>query len=524
MKNKIIMMSMLATSFFIGCSDNTYEAPNSFSEVGWYTSALRAPASTLNVGINNYMSFVDLSQGTKTHSWTIDEGNLFLQGPIPTKQKIFDKYIKEPVALTSTDKTIHVLFKKSGIQNVKLFNTFKDSVAFRGADGLIISSVKVGDEWVIDKTFAVDVYDTIVPKMVIKRDGVVLSHENATDVITIEAGDKLEFTDITTIGRPTGSSWKIGTATGLGRVSNIIFKKLGTFKGSFTVGRTAQYIPTDIKTYQIPATFKVVPSSKPFVLTGDIKELANETIQVPFNGEFEPFANKESSFTVKVNNIVFPIKTVTVNAADATVLDIVLKDKIYRPDVITVSYDGTGGITSTDLRTPAVFTNKAVIMHNVNMLDNVNAGFEDGKLTGWSLPWDSDAVISASTTRAATGTYSLKMVCDGVERQNPANYKNSFEGLKSKFNLQKGKTYILTFKIYREVGAKLTDFAPWLLTQWKQFWTPGADAIVGQWTTITKEHTATGDNIDFYFMFQINGGSGVFYFDDIFLVEKEVRP
>ena len=38
-----------------------------------------------------------------------------------------------------------------------------------------------------------------------------------------------------------------------------------------------------------PSPIKVIPSSKPFQLVGSIKELADETIQLSYNGEFVEF-------------------------------------------------------------------------------------------------------------------------------------------------------------------------------------------------------------------------------------------
>ena len=230
------------------------------------------------------------------------------------------------------------------------------------------------------------------------------------------------------------------------------------------------------------------------------------------------------NFTVKVNNVDFSIKSVKVNTADATILDIVLNNKIYRPDVITVSYNGSGTIKSTDDRSPQAFTNQPVAMHDVNLMDATKAGFEDGILSGWALSWESDAVISATKEKVATGEYSMKIVCDGVERLNPANIKNQVVGNKTLFTVQKGKTYIIQFKIFPETGSTLNSFIPVIMPIWKQFWTAATQAVPGKWSTITKEYVADADDNKLYMLLQLNGALGTFYVDDFYAVEKEVRP
>ncbi|WP_366183583.1 hypothetical protein [Flavobacterium ovatum] len=312
MKNKVIIILLMIAGIFTSCTDNTYEAPPAFSDVGWYTSAFQQENFVVAKG--QFASFTDASVGTLDHTWTIEEGNSFLKGPIALKETKFDSYIIYPGAVETTDKTIHVYFKNEGFQKVRLYNTFNDYVAYRyktfaiaakaavvakaavPATGdapavpavaaapavvavprmdAVLPAVKVGDKWVIDYTFNVKVVDTIVAKMQVTQTvaGVTttVSHQNATDVITIKKGTRLQFIDLTEKGDPTTRTWKIGAATltlnNTAAIPNnnnglLIFNTVGDFKGTFTASRAstaAGALPNDTDIYNIPATFRVVP-------------------------------------------------------------------------------------------------------------------------------------------------------------------------------------------------------------------------------------------------------------------------
>jgi len=536
MKNVIRILAVLAL-LFVGCDDNEYEAPFPFSDVGFYTS--KGTADDLQINLDDYLSFTDLSQGEESHSWKIESTDVFLEGPIDRTDSILDRFIIEPRVTSSFEKTVHVLFQTSGMKKVRLYNTFNEMVTFKGnraGEDYEMAAVKKGDLYVIDTTFTVKVYPKLVPKIKVRNGEVTVNHE-ANDTIYIEAGNTLEFTDLSTIGEPTGRSWNIVKALKPGEevadnpivnssgdsLANIAFNKLGSFRASMNLSRSGQNIPGDFANYAINAPIRVIPSSKPFELTGDIREQEDETIQVPYNGEFTTFGGQEEFFTVMVNGEAFEIASVGVNTDDATKLDIKLVEPIYRPDVITVSYAG-GTIESTDTREALPFTDEPVIMSTVNLIPEAIAGLETGA-DSWVPFWSNKGVAEYSTEQAATGAYSLKLQIaagqDNAEAGAPFENPIIFEA---------EKTYVISYDMYIAPGAVDSDGATsglFLLQNWGfQFWNNFAHPV-GEWTTHTADYQSTTPLSQFYLRILTNAAKTTdmtVYYDNFSIVEKEVRP
>ncbi len=533
---KIYLIAVTLVLAFFGCQDDSYDAPNEFSDAGFYTSQGQKP---LEINIFDYISFTNLSQGYKSHEWTIDEGNFFLKGPFKSRDssEVYEKKIINPGETTSEDKTIHVYFKESGQQKVRLFNVFDEYVEFRGfRDGspYTLAAQEVEGNWVIDTTFSVKVYDTIIPEIQIKQNDIVIEHKSS-DTIYVEAGDFLEFTDLTTIGEPTDRWWFIRNALEEGveqqpedviasssdEVAQILFKKLGNFEAGVNVSRQGQNIPGDFDRYLVPRPIKVIPSSKPFEITGDIVEREDETISIPFNGEFAPFINKESFFEVDVNGVNFSVESVTINEDDETFLDIKLDDPIYRPDVITVTLLPGSDIESTDTRSPVIFTDEPVIMHDVNLLGDIIGGFED-----FGAPWQPFAPawganqggLEWTDERAYLGDYSMKMSMANGERCAAEVY------LDDPIIFEAGVTYEVKYWMYVESADVLpTEIGLWFLNEWRQFWN-SPNKPLGQWLEQSFEVTNAQPLAQIYFRILGPGQNYVAYFDNFYIVKKEVRP
>ncbi|WP_010135252.1 hypothetical protein [Ochrovirga pacifica] len=535
MKNKLIIALITLSAFVIGCTTGGYESPDDFSDVGFYNS--EGNTQILQKNIYDYMTFSDLSIGATQHAWTIETGNAFLKGPISRVPTNLEGMIINEGDTVSNAKTVNVFFRKSGMQKVRLYNEFKDSVAFRGSRGgedYDWPATKVGNKWVIDTTFVVKVFDTIIAELEVRQNDVVIDHKS-TDTIYVEAGESLNFIDKTTIGEPTGRNFFVRTpvvpgdpstgknvANSSAEDATLLMKKLGVFEGGITANRTGETIPGDSDTYVFPAPIKVIPSSQPFQLAGSIYELPNETIRLPFNGEFVPATGQEAFFEVKVNGSVFAIESVTVNDTDATFLDIKLVDAIYRPDVITVTMLDGSDLESTDTRTPVAFVDEPVKMNDINLLVPDIAGLEQGSL--WQ-PLDASVPItlSRSTEQAATGSYSLKVEVKPGTPNATWFLANLPEGLV----LDPNKEYLLKYKVYVDPSSTSLpgEIGTWLLPNWTQrLWGNPSNFATGQW--VEREQVLSGLTSLTIFRMRLIGttSDAVFYFDDFFLQDIETRP
>ena len=128
---KIYLIAVVLVTAFWACDDDDYNKPNTFSDVGLYHSKGQG---ALEINRFEYITFANLSQNFTHHEWTIDEGNFFLEGPFQWRDsmEIYETQIINPGDTISEDLTINVYFKKSGIQNVRMFNIFDEYVEFRG--------------------------------------------------------------------------------------------------------------------------------------------------------------------------------------------------------------------------------------------------------------------------------------------------------------------------------------------------------------------------------------------------------
>jgi len=540
MKNKIILMLTALSALFVSCTTNEYEAPGDISAVGFYTST--GTSEEIKTALFGYTTFSDLSQGVIDHSWTIDEGNFFLKGPISFRENKndFESKIINPGSTVTNDKTAIVYFKKAGNQKVRLYNTFDKFVNFRGAryDDVVGKKVEydfpakqVGDKWVIDTTFVVKVYDTITPKVIVRRkDGVILKH-NETKPIIIEAGEYLTFEDISTLGEPTDRYWFARVKGTLTEIANsrdvktdLIFNRIGDFVAGITVSRNGDKIPFGIKTKIFRMPIKVIASTKPFKLV-TIEQGKENTIKMQFSGEFASFDTNALDFKVLVNSTEAGIQSVSLDRTNPTTIVIKLLDKIISSDEIKVSLIDPKEVKSVDSRDPIKFTDEIV-----EMLDNSVAffNFEQDARSNWTVILDkpnSTTKVSLSTSVFSSSTHSLKLENTATQGGKWA----GFENLVNTFALKKGKKYKIEYKIYKAAGAVINMNGPFingLEGQGNfQFWNNTAkSAPVNTWVTVKPNQVLIPENdsptANFFFR---HNGKGVIYVDDIKIYEVEER-
>ncbi len=512
-KNNLIFL-FLAIFLIHACQEDEYLAPDDLSDVSWYTGI--HPGALYAVNVGEYISFMDVSQGAISHEWTIEEGNNYLI-PMFSENDSLPLFINNEMELTTTDTTIHVLFNNVGVNKVRLYNTFLDSVAYKGK--VTYPAVKQGDVWVIDTTFIIDVYDEIDPAVEVYQDGVLVAsvsenvfpekekERQTWDTVYVEAGASLTYVDITTVGRPTSRNWivnggRFSTSNSNDSVAEVHYYGLGSYTSSITASRGGD-LPEAQTNKTIPMIVKVIQSSQPFIaVEGTFTENENEVVSFNVSGEIQPFAGEEDNFIVHVENTTagfsqnIAVSEVSVNSSDATKIDLVLAENIYNTDVVTVSYSG-GSIKSVDERTLEPFNPYEVEMYlTPNLLNESLAGFEEyhvdwkkafcegfwvgNKNGSESNPYWARVEGSASPTGQPVMSFTMP---GGISEAVTLGF-GGFAGM-----LSSPGTYQISYKIYIEPGSNLTQAltpvaSPWTLIAWDL-----SNVEEGEWVTLKKVQT-----------------------------------
>jgi len=253
MKNYNFLLILFIVSIFYSCQ-NEYQQPDKLTDVCFYTSFFRN--KNLNSSLNQFSVFTDLSQGALSHRWEVSEGCQLMEGAISAKETVFTKYFVP--GLVSTQNTINVLYTKGGNQTIRLYNTFADSVTFRGAK--LAPAKKNGNVWVMDTTITVHVYVDIVPEYKITQNEVDVAANQ--DTIFVAKNGSLKFTDLTTIGEPLGRKWSVAGMTNTTTVATFVFKIPGIYNATLTSTRAANVdlnIPGSSKTITLKPIIKVLP-------------------------------------------------------------------------------------------------------------------------------------------------------------------------------------------------------------------------------------------------------------------------
>ncbi|SIS49242.1 repeat-containing protein [Zobellia uliginosa] len=430
----------------VGCEDDdAYVAPNSFVDAAFTTTW--GTAADKDIDINNYGSFMDLSNGTVKHEWTIPEGTFFLKGPLPTNADNFEKYIIEDAGKVSEEGTVHVLFTKGdSLTPIKLHNEYEEYTEFALPTGWdtetnstiidTLKTVKKGSVWVLDYTLIIDVYDTIVADMEIRNmAGNKIDFKNQ-DVIDLKFGDQLIFEDLSrnnNTSRPNSTVWTIHTiAENKEDEENIINvneektidtltfnKRIGQFKGRLISKRErTETVQADEETYEIPVIFNVAALDEALEQSGEVMELADNTIVVPVSSKLAPLTEDVSShFSVKVNGVKRPVATVAQNPTNAAQLWLTLATPLEGDDAVnpvTVSYDGGNAtLKSIDERLLEAFTDVVVEVYVPVPVLRVGTAQKQTADDAILLQFDQE-LDPASITASADATMGFSATVNGV--------------------------------------------------------------------------------------------------------------
>ncbi|NIJ45333.1 hypothetical protein FHR24_001801 [Wenyingzhuangia heitensis] len=567
MKNKIIKKIILGTLLLLAVVSCTseyadYTAPDEINDTSWMIG-LDPNASgddRFSINIDTYISFLDLSQGQKEHRWIIEKGNFFLKERFTAADSL-PLFIKNNDTVTKNAKA-HVFFRKKGVNKIRLFNTYNAPVTNKTSIGTL-TSVKVGNQWVIDTTFTFDVYGHIKPsfkilqagteKLVVTADELTsIKNKDSWPIVEVEAGGSLTYQDLTTEGRPTSRRWQVENASPLSsnlKEATIKFFKLGTYDaGNITVLRGVSEginYPTASTTKIIPLKVKVIKSNQPFAINGQIKETKEEVLRFQVTGELAPFTAQESFFTVNVANGTFnqniSVTNAKVSETDATFIELTLDQPIYNSDIITVNYAG-GTIMSSDERTLESFTTPIkVVPYFGNNILSFNKGFEDATTsansafasTYWVGNTNSHGAgfyYERTTDKFASGSASMKFEStDTTPFPTPFISSNAFaapDGIPA-------GTYSMSLKLFIESGSDIKAFRTivnkptWVQRDWN------LESIErGKWIELKQEIVFTGDvPTDASFQLRILSslnpgvtGAQKLYIDDISIVAIELRP
>lgn len=580
MKKLNILFMLFLLVVVVACEED-YESPNPFSDVSWYTSQLNAGGYSLKK--DDFMAFRDLSQGALSHEWSIEEGNYFLSDGF-SKGDSLAHFIDKETGLKSEENTVNILFGKSGLNSVRLRNTFSEKVSFNGES--LNEAKKIDDVWVFDTTFVVDVFADMEPafkvfQLIEDDEGNVIEEKEVLSIleedmpdkeesaswlnIQVEVGGRLKFVDMTTIDRPTGRTWTIynqGSPITSKDSSTIVFyNKLGfitDFSGSFKSERTSENgsIPASTVSKLIPLKIEVVPSTKPFIFAGNLKEMEDETILFNVSGEVKAFSGMEGAFTVHVTNDNgfdedIAVSQAKVNSSDASIIELKLSAPIYGTDIITVSYNNAiGSIKSVDARELNSFASELVVNFSaaVNILNEDYSGFEivDGSINNayanryYIGAQNKDGVFQRVEENAASG-----IACMRYKGAVESERKLYGMGIADTKTIPAG-TYIISHKVYIEEGSTIKAFVTDVSNKadsWAAFWTGtwNLESLPrGEWVTVEKTVVFSKDIISrapatsgaksrysFYVRATDNAdvsGEQTFYLDDMTMVPLDVRP
>ncbi|AUP80587.1 hypothetical protein [Flavivirga eckloniae] len=499
LKNIKFYIATLCTLIILSCTtrDDSFTPPEGTVPVAFIiTSIIEANNDRDLITREGFdVEFLDASIGTSDdRQWEFPEGSYeIVSGGLDTKK-------------------IKVKFLSSGDKEVKLNKNSAETAT-------VTITVLEG----ASATFSLAPVDPDVPGF---------SFDQTTGTLTVESGTEVQFTSNVT-GGLSNFNWKFpGQSPSFSEEANpiITFLKLGESNWNFRVTSAVPFGDIRIPFYEVDAeeTFLkviVTPSSKPFVVAvSEANELEDETIQIPFNGEFSPFSSQESHFSVMLNGTTpLGIESVSLNSEDATILEIKLSEPIYRPDVLTVSYDGNGTLQSKDTRSPVAFTDLPVAMHNVSSVPMASADIFDfegiNAPAAWTVRHDNvGGAVEISNDRATSGSSSLKITGSGGTVRFVCS---------ENIDVPAGE-YIITFDLFIEAGGTYGEIWPTIGNPWFQQWRDARAAAIprGEWVEVsTTADIIYGSTTTLaQIAVRLEGGTGVVYMDNWKLLTKEVRP
>ncbi len=549
MKKLLKICFLLTIVVTVSCSDDEYTPPyGDYSSKLLWTSG-EWDATEKSVVIDTYVSFQDLSQGLLSHEWRIPEGNNFLNSSFTEDDTDYTNFIIPNSGLSTKESLAHVLFRKSGIQEVKLHNVYMDSVP---------NSSRIGNSWLYEETFTVDVFAHPTPKFKIynndtevfsvsESDNPNFDDKDSWPTLDVEAGGTLSLVDLTTEGRPSSRDWiTVGGKPEISSdsVADIKYNRLGEYYLSMASKRNN---PKDSIHKWAGVKINVIPSSQPFEFGGEMNMDPNGKISFSVTGEVESMLNQEDNFTVHVVNTDagfdqnIPVSTATVNSSDGTIIELTLTEPVFNTDEITVSFSG-GTITSVDERVlddfgpiPVVIDLGASVLIDSwasyeNSSNNYRSAFAAGFWTWRGFNGSELAPYwSRTTEKAYSGSSSMR-----YQAVNGITERTILQG--SDFSRPNGipaGKYRISFMVYLEEGNTMSTMRTYVIKPWQNRAWDLSTLPRGEWVEISRiddigSDIASGDRFDIEFPIGDNPdaltGSQTIYLDNLKFVPLIPRP
>ncbi len=373
--NKFLFLILSLLMFACG-EELLVEGKTDFTSGYLFSPDINIKHQSINsISINDFVALGDLSVGVKSSEWTISSGN-FLKSTIrPTDSLNASAFIDGAKGKVTNDKIISVLFDELKMQTITYKGVYEKATLIE-LDGTATNLETVENEngeFVFENEYKFDVYGNPVPAYKIFKGTEEVfdrsTNEEEKPQITLEAGESLTFVDLNTpesIGRPDSRKWSF--TSGNVKSSNaqsveINFNALGLHKlGRIEIKRSLPEVVSLTVIDTIPLLVNVIKSSKPLINSGRPKVDIDGVISFQVLGEVLSVEGQENKFTVNVENTAkgfnknIAVESVSINAKNASIVELRLSEEIYDTDDITISYvddnlEDNDGIVSVDGRT-----------------------------------------------------------------------------------------------------------------------------------------------------------------------------
>ena len=268
---------------------------------------------------------------------------------------------------------------------------------------------------------------------------------------------------------------------------------------------------------------------EPINLVG-ISELLDQTIQLDFDKNLNPdsLSGSESFFDISINNGAYSstpsISSISLNADDASIVEIVLDETIYQNDTVTITLNTGGPIRGVGDGLLVAFNDVVVGMNEHLVFEE---DFEGSSAENWAL-LGGNGDVTLSTEQAFSGSRSLKYTA--TDNSSFTQGQNTVDT----YSLEAGsRIYILTANWYIAAGTTWganTGYWPRFggsNVAGAQFGTTDTHTMATdqwvQWERPPKTFTVPATSSDYYSFLRM-AINGTVYVDDIKVVEQDLRP